>query len=120
MAKFSLAMDSLAQLDNGLPAGVFDREVKKAIADCRDRHRLDKARTISMTVKITPHETDEEDVRVEVEISSVKLPAASFDSVRMTTNRDNSAHFRSEFNDSPNQVSLFDAANGKGEEIEEQ
>lgn len=118
MPKFSLAMDSLHQLDNGLPAMIFDREVKKAIADCRDRNKLDKARTIGMTLKMTPHDTDPDDVFLELEITSVKLPPASFDAVRMTTNNGNQAHFRSEFNESPNQQSLFDAAAGKGENQE--
>lgn len=118
MAKFSLAMDSLHQLDNGVPAKIFDREVKKAIADCRDRNKLDKARSIGMTLKLTPHETDPDDVILELEITSVKLPPTTCDAVRMSTNNGNQAHFRSEFNTSPNQQSLFDAAAGKGEDQE--
>ena len=115
MAKFKLGLDSLAQVDDGLAKAMFDKEIAKSIADCRDRPRLLRPREVTVKLKMHPHPQDEEDVVIAIEVAQAKLPGAVTDTVRMQTNAKGEATFRSEFNDNPHQQSLYDG-DGKDQE----
>lgn len=54
MPFMELTLTSLDQLDDGRVAKAFLHELKRAVQDCMDRPGDDKARTVSLELKITP------------------------------------------------------------------
>lgn len=50
----SLRLGTIAKLDQGVIAAAFDAELASALNDCEDRPHTEKARTITLTIKLTP------------------------------------------------------------------
>jgi hypothetical protein len=76
MAKVKVGLENMASIDSGLTALLFNRELKKVVADCVDRPADKKARTVTLTVAIVPQCVDGvcETVLMETTVSS-KMPA---------------------------------------------
>jgi len=106
MASHKIKLSTLHDIDKGVAEILFDREIAKAIADCRDRAALQKPREVTLKVRLVPHQNDPEDVIVTLEVTPCKVPGSVSDPVRMQTNGKNEATFQSESNDNPHQPDL--------------
>jgi hypothetical protein len=71
---------TLAFFDGGSIAAEFDRELKKAIEDCRDRPGEERVRKVVLQVQLTPQvDNTGETVRCSVSFQAhAKLPSRRF------------------------------------------
>lgn len=83
----------------------FDKLLAQAVADCRDRPGLKKAREIKLTIKISPHEQDPDDVVVE-QTCTAKVPARAIDRYRMQRTHNDGLKFQPNSPIDPDQESL--------------
>jgi hypothetical protein len=69
-----LSFKHLAELDNGRLAAAFDRELRAAEADLRDRPADDRKRKITFTLELTPleHKGDFDGAEIEYFVTSKK------------------------------------------------
>jgi hypothetical protein len=64
--KQALSLDSLKNLDHGRVGLAFSEEVRRVVEDINDRPALNKARTITLTLEVTPETDDSGDINAAV------------------------------------------------------
>ena len=80
----------------------FDKRVAAAVEDCRQRPGIKKAREVTLTVKLTPHPQDADDVFVDHEVKA-KLPIKRIDTYRMQATNNNGLKFQPNSPEQPDQ-----------------
>ena len=84
----SLSLASLQKLDCGNISDAFDAALKRAVADCVNRPREDRARKINLQVELTPdQEGDDVDVTVQVKET---IPSHQSTPLRMSVRKQGS------------------------------
>lgn len=110
MPKHEYSLSSLEHLDMGKLNEAFALELKRAVADCRDRPGENSPRRVTMEVLIRPDPDVSnvcDDVTVETKFK-LSLPAQRTRAYRMAVQHNNSLKFHSDFPDEPNSVGLLD------------
>lgn len=109
--KFTL--ENLHQINNGVLAVAFEREMQRIIADCQDRPSLDKARSVSIVFEVTPlpdqHSptVNADEITVQVAVHSA-IPKRKSNIYTMKTRHDNTAVFHPELNEDHEGDALYD------------
>jgi hypothetical protein len=85
----------------------FDALLTAAVRDCKERPAMTKAREIKLTVKVTPHKDDADDVVVQTEVTG-KTPARSALPYLMQTTANNGLKFAPSSPMDPDQGELFE------------
>jgi hypothetical protein len=88
VANVPLSFASLAELDDGRLAAAFDRELRAAEADLRDRPADDRKRKIVLTLELEPlqHKGDFDGAEIDYYITS-KKPHEQGNTIRATPKR---------------------------------
>lgn len=89
MPLHNLSLESLVHLDCGNAALAFDRALRRAIDDCVDRPREERARKIVLQCEITPECGDDgqcDDLSVTIQVKEI-IPAMSTTPTLMTVRK---------------------------------
>jgi len=81
----TLTLETLHDLAEDLEDD-FATRLRLAVEDCRQRSGLNKARELTVVLKITPHPDDNDDANV-APVVKLKLPARELDTVRVRRTR---------------------------------
>lgn len=103
MAKTVFRLESLHKID-ALKED-FDRQLKAAVEDCRERPGLKQAREVTVKLKIVPHAQDADDVVVHVQTTS-KTPTRAIDPYRMQRTMNDGLKFQPNSPIDPDQESF--------------
>lgn len=108
MAMKTLTYKTLGELDGGVIAIAVDSELKRVIADCRDREGESKPRKITLELLISPL-TDQcghaDDVETQFTIKS-SVPSRRTKAYRMGMRRDDTVFFQEDSLMEPSQNTL--------------
>jgi hypothetical protein len=76
MARVKVGLENMSVIDDGLTVRLFNRELKKVVADCTDRPQDKSVREVTLKVRIVPQCVDGvcETVLMETTVTS-KTPA---------------------------------------------
>lgn len=111
MAKQEFTLDSLRKLDFGLVPQHFQKELERAVADCRDRPIVNTKREVTVKFYLTPlpHQQggDLDEVHVECEIFSA-IPKYRTRPYQMTPLRGNKLAFNPDNPEDADQQTLMD------------
>lgn len=80
MQTATLTLETLHLLSEDLQRD-FDQQLAAAVADCKARPAIDKAREIKLQLRIKPHPQDADDVLIEP-VTTTKTPARHVDPIR--------------------------------------
>ena len=94
----------------------FDRCLAQLRRYCLDRRTIDKAREMTLKLKVSPDPGDEDNVIVEPTIPQLKLTRPPLDKYRMTTGSAGDLRFQPNFPLDPHQQELFGDDEGEAEE----
>lgn len=88
MANVPLTFKNLVELDDGRLAVAFDRELRQALADLRDRPADKRKRKITLTVELQPleHHGDFDGADIDYYVTS-KRPHEAGSTIRLTPNQ---------------------------------
>lgn len=115
----ALSLDSLKHLDYGKIGLAFDQEVKRVVEDINDRPSLNKPRTITLTLEISPLADDGGNIDAAVVQWHLKhsIPPRKTSPYQMLPTRAGQLFFEPSSPDDPNQQGInFETGEVRGRE----
>jgi hypothetical protein len=112
MAELKLSLETLPEFDQGTVAIAFNRELRRALADCLDRPGVKAARKVALEVSIKPDENDGSYPDVTIKVKSGTPEKTTSRTVR--AHRDG-LYFNSDSAENPNQTTLEYQGESDGE-----
>lgn len=107
-----LRLSTLKDLDLGKIDAAFQRELKLAVEDCKDRPLENKARVVNVAFLLAPDEaTDGDEVKIQAVISS-KYPKRTSRVYNMVTTPNGGLKFHPDLPGDPQESTLFDGEEG--------
>ncbi len=113
MSLLALTLKSLEELHGGMVSKLFDRELKTAVADCKDRPGDKRPRVVTLRVSLTPNEVAGECETIEAAFTAAtSLPKKQTRAYPMLVHHNDQISFSSNNAQDPRQLT-FDDENEK-------